>query len=66
MVYLFKPVARMAIYPQTPLLWSWGHPPSQTPPSDSSNSTQSWLHLEFWSGAAPPRVGAMPNRAYMS
>ena len=57
--------ARMAIYPQTPLFWSWGHPPSQTPPSDSSNSTQSWLHLEFWSGAAPPRVGAIPNGALM-
>ena len=33
--------ARMTIYPQTPLFLSWGHPPSQTPPSDSSNSTQS-------------------------
>ena len=61
-MYLFKTGARMAIYAQTPLLWSWGHPPSQTPPSDNSNSIQSWLHLKFWNGAALPRVRAMPNR----
>jgi hypothetical protein len=28
----------------------------------SSNSTQSWLHMKFWSGAAPSGVGAIPNR----
>jgi hypothetical protein len=28
----------------------------------SSNSTQSWLHLEFWSGAASYGVGDIPNR----
>ena len=55
----------MAIHPKSCLFWSWRYPPSQTPPSDNSNSTQSWLHLELWSGAAPPRVGVMPNRAYM-
>jgi hypothetical protein len=35
---------------------------SQTPTLKSSDSTQSWLHLEFWSGATATRVGAIPNR----
>jgi hypothetical protein len=34
----------------------------QTPTLNNFNSAKSWLDLEFWSGAAPVRVGAIPNR----